>query len=71
MDIHDKIKEMTPFEVRSELEKAVVNAETFKIAEGVCYDRTLCERLGIDYNRLPNDHYLKAVLYAVHTSHTK
>jgi hypothetical protein len=66
MDIHDKIKEMTPFEVRSELEKALIDKAVLKYAEGVCYDRTLCERLGIDYNRLPNDHYLKAVLYAVY-----
>lgn len=57
---------MSDTEIESELHKAVVDEDIYKIANDVCYDRGLCHRLGIDYIHIPNRDYNKAMLFGVY-----
>lgn len=58
-----EIKEQTETEI-IELYNQLPNIEEMhKKAIDVCYCRTICKTLGIDYNNLPNIDYWKAYIF--------
>lgn len=75
MGIEDTIKDMSEARVSAELsmiDPSQLSPSDLKRwreqTDYVCYDRYVCERLGIDYNRLPERDVKKAKLFAYYTS---
>jgi hypothetical protein len=67
----EEIRTMTPNEVRKAVAKLPERVDLRKKAEELCYDRVICKALGINYNEVPEEDYLKAYLFAYKTQEAK
>lgn len=57
------VKELSEEKVRELIAQLPHSKHLHKQAEVVCYDRLLCESLGIDYNSVNNIDFARAYIY--------
>jgi len=61
--IEDTVKKMTKEEIIKLVSQLPNNKQLHKEAENVCYNRLLCDMIGIDYNSITSTDYARAYIY--------
>lgn len=67
IDAIERANKLSEDEVKAEwqrMQKSPKLAEIVECATGLCYDRTICNSMKVDYNTIPAEHWMKAQVVA-------